>query len=608
MLNSLSHSSDILGMPGSSAPHRVVAVDEAATVFRFDLRHIGWSKNDWEKVVRHYPYGLTLSDGAGQSVRTLTTSRFPFMRADWFVFATSQAPLYHELLGIDELLADLEKKLGVDRISNIQNFKAARAAFGNSLVSVNNRLIERHAFRGGYYHISYDFFRNDGRGNLFDFPLGPSGAFRDFAFQHDGGEVIYTLPNGFQAYVLVTASGKRLRIAPASIVHDNSMSQVGSVILNGISCISCHYDGMKPENRTRLDSLDELREQALANTRRFDARTRDIIGRLYPPRDEFVRLIESDRRSWRMALQQAGLTETGAIEPVRALFDSFVRNLDLEIAAAEFGVSPDELLQSMSKESETRQLANRFAKRGMQRQLFVAEFQRIAALAGFGEPRKFESLLVPYFGHNPDAKPAVKPVANAAASSHMESDLLTANNQPARLRVTIGSSNKAFTDEALIPLSIRANAECFITVLSIDPRGKVTSLLPNKRHHESDGRAWWSPVTLPANRTLKIPSKELPFRIVAEPPHGATTIRVIATRGKPLKLRLTPAMIAGLNENGVTTLGHTKGAGVRFGQDAHANNPGLPSVPQQITDGPISNLYAPNDWATTEWTFLTRSR
>lgn len=614
MLNSLSRSSDILGMPDSEAPNKIVAVDKAATVFRFDLRHIGWTSDDWESVVRHYPYALAFHDGLGQAVGSLTSSGVPYMRADWFVFATSQAPLYHKLVGIDEMLTDLETKLGIDRLANIRNARVARAGFGNSRVSVNNRLIERHAFRGGYYHISYDFFKNSGRANFFDFPLGPVGAFdSQLAFEHDGGEVIYTLPNGFQAYVLVTASGKRISIAPASVVHDDSMSQVGSVILNGISCISCHYDGMKPENPARLAELDEVRERSLSNVRRFTAKDRDLISELYPQRKKFQQLIEADQASWRTAMRQAGLTKTGPAEPVRALFDTFVRNLNLETAAAEFGMAPTAFLNKLGMESETRQLSLRLEKEGMQRQLFVEEFRHIANLTGLGTPKTFEPLFVPYFGHNPDqptenATPENSSVAQN--SSTEDSELLSANNNPADLKVTVQNTDdrKLFIDGESIPVSLRATDDCFVTALAIAPNGEVTSLIPNKRHHQTDGAFWWSNFKLPRNQTQKIDIDTVGFEFFAQAPHGATKIRVIVTKDKPLKLRLHQSAAQQLKSEGIPSLGFSKGAGVRFGQPATNQPPANTTIPNDVLEQAMNKLFAPNAWATTEWTFLTREK
>ena len=146
-------------------------------------------------------------------------------------------------------------------------------------------------------------------------------------------------------------------------------------------------------------------------------------------------------------------------------------------------------------------------------------------------------------------------------------------------------------------------------MLAIDPNSEVTSLLPNKRHSETDGTFWWSPLKLRANRTLKISLDTVGFEFFAKAPHGATKIRVIVTKDKPLKLRFNKAMVSQLQTKGVPSLGFSKGAGVRFGQPPSGKtNRGQAPVPANVTEGSLQNLLQPNDWATAEWTFLTRER
>ena len=70
--------------------------------------------------------------------------------------------------------------------------------------------------------------------NIFTHPL---------SFTHDGGEIIFNLPNGLQAYLLVDAGGNRLNEAPISIVRNPAASD--PTVRNGLSCIGCHTEGMK---------------------------------------------------------------------------------------------------------------------------------------------------------------------------------------------------------------------------------------------------------------------------------------------------------------------------------------------------------------------------
>lgn len=619
MLNSLSGSSDVVGTDESEAFQKVVAIDKERTIFRFDLRHVGWSNADWQRTARYYPYALMHQDGLARSVYTLTDSDYPYLRADWFVFATSQPPLYHDLVGIPSSLQKLEATLQVDRIQRIRRGQVARAGFARSKVSVNNRLIERISFPGGYYHISYDFASNDQRANFFDYPLGPVGALEtDFAFKHDGGEVVYRLPNGFQAYALVEASGRRLSIAPSAIVHDDSMP--GGAIINGISCMSCHYDGIKPENAAKLATLDEVRESVSQNFRRFRTGVRDQVRELYPTGDQFSRLLESDRASFRTALTAAGIKSRGPDEPIRAIFDRFAQNLDVATVAADFGITVEEFGRLLNRESETREIERRLKTEGLQRQLYVSRFRMIAQLTGLGELREFTPLPLPYFGADPEAELREQGTARTENPPERQASLpgndpedrraitvvkrnkpkipfLDDDNHNGDFAVTVGSGDgrKHFSDGEKIPCVVKANRDCFLTLLGIDQDGTVNVLVPNK---------WHPQLKLRAGRSLRIPTDEMGFEFQATKPHGPTQLRVIATR--------TPFDIEGVglqeleqSESGFVSLGTRESIGLRGISVARRKESKPSTSPARTRKQSLSDLYAPEDWTTSRWTFIT---
>lgn len=605
MLNSLSRVADVVGLDSSNAPHRVIAVDDERTVFRFDLRHIGWTNQLWDRVAAHYPYALLQRGGNAKSVYTLTSSKLPYLRADWFVFATSQPPLYHELLGIPDTLAKLEESLGINRLDAIRKLQVARAGFEYSKVSVNNRLIERIMLttRPGAYHISYDFGTNDGEQNFFENPFGPIGAFGfKQVFRHDGGEVIFPLPNGFLAYMLVTADGKRLDIAPQAIVTDPTMP--GGVIINGVSCISCHYQGMKPEKGdSRLKKLDEVRESALKNFRRFNEKEREVIEQIYPPHDEFEKLIEQDRQRFLTALSAAGIEIRGSEEPVRALFDRFARDLDLNAVAAEFGLTPEECRQQMDRESETRQLLRRIERGTLKRQLYLSAFQTIARLTGAGDVEEFQKVGFPYFGE----KGEVSTVA-ATGTDHKQGDkgvglrerhgidLLDAESRNADLKVDIktDSDQRHFRDGETIPCFIRTTQDAFLTVLAVNPTGEIVLLAPNR---------WVPEWKVKAGQTVRIPNEQMEFEFAATEPHGITELRVIATK-RPLQIRgVTTETMKGTK--GLLELGRSKGIGVRPRTETLPPQPS--ATHPELTDKKLNELFLPNEWATGRLT-LTTSR
>ncbi|MBV9122530.1 MAG: tetratricopeptide repeat protein, partial [Planctomycetes bacterium] len=291
----------------------------------------------WSRLLEQYPYGIFADTPAARALRAAADCDLPYVRADWWVFAASRPPFYHDLLQLPATDKELERDLKVEVAADIQEERVARAGFNGSGVSQNNRLIERHRSSYGAYWKSYDFAANAGRKNLFAHPLGPGTEDRDF--QQDGGEIIFNLPNGLQAYLLVDGRGRRLNEGPTKIV--SVKNQPDPAVINGISCMYCHARGM-------IDKADQVREHAAKNPAAFSDADAQTIRALYPPEEEFRTLLHQDAERFERAMLQAGV-QPGATEPVVALAGRFEAEVDLPTAAAEVGVPPTVLLQGLDK-------------------------------------------------------------------------------------------------------------------------------------------------------------------------------------------------------------------------------------------------------------------
>jgi hypothetical protein len=102
--------------------------------------------------------------------------------------------------------------------------------------------------------IQRGFRENGGERNLLQRPLGPTfdgNPTTDLAFRHDGGEIIFSLPNGLQGYYLADARGNRLDTAPIEIVSTSDPIEGDNRITAGSSCIGCHKEGMKGVKEVR---------------------------------------------------------------------------------------------------------------------------------------------------------------------------------------------------------------------------------------------------------------------------------------------------------------------------------------------------------------------
>jgi hypothetical protein len=324
LVNSLSRAPDIV---------RLEPIDPDAAILRVNLDDLGWTAKDWDDLLAVYPYRTQPSDQFVSALEAATTTKLPYIRADWFAFSASRPPLYNKLLKLPATFQALAKEQGVDVDANIKNFVAQRAGFQKSGVSRNNRLIERHPSRSGYFWTSYDFGGNKANQSLFEHPLGPSG---NDAFKHDGGETIFSLPNGFQAYYLSKADGTPLDKGPTNIVQDPGRRDFQ--VTNGISCMGCHEYGMKK-------AKDEIRAAVLTG-RDFNRQTRETVDALHPPIEKMDRIIDGDADRFANAMTRAGLDmklHLGGVEMINALSDRYEGNVDLVAAAGELGLTPDEL-------------------------------------------------------------------------------------------------------------------------------------------------------------------------------------------------------------------------------------------------------------------------
>ncbi|MEL7499883.1 MAG: c-type cytochrome domain-containing protein [Planctomycetota bacterium] len=298
LLNSLSWQSTIV------LPREVQGSD--GTVFFIDLRDLGWSGGrEWLQIVDHDPYGLSFhhvpdsdTKQLAAELEQLSGAQSPVVRADWFIFAASRPPLYHDLLQLPTRIEDLERLVGVDTLENIKQGDAARAGFGRSGVSRQNRMVERHESDFGAYWVSYDFLPRRGRGDLIRFPLGPRFEGNDFnrhAFDHDGGEAVFNLPNGLQGYYLLTAEGDRIDgAAPADVVFDSAAIAGTPAIINGVSCMNCHREGMVTGFTDEIRNSDALAGAAAQRVRS-----------LYVEPAEMDKLIDADKRRFMNSLEKA---------------------------------------------------------------------------------------------------------------------------------------------------------------------------------------------------------------------------------------------------------------------------------------------------------------
>lgn len=276
-------------------------IDAEQTILQVDLRSYGWDKTGvWDEVDKVNPYGLNYAEHPEREMREAArrlkelTSDIHWVRGDWFINTAARPPLYHLFLELPDKDSTLAKKLNVDIRTDFNQNRLARAGFDSSGISTQNRLIDRHnSIYGGWWQ-SYDFASNQGKGNFFQFPLGPNfpgNKFNQFAFDHDGGEIVFNLPNGLQGYFLVDAKGNRIDKGPTNIVIDKKKTSGGADVVNGLSCMGCHVHGViRCKDSVRVSVAGEVRNK---------------VQELYPKHEVMDALMAKDEARFLKALDQA---------------------------------------------------------------------------------------------------------------------------------------------------------------------------------------------------------------------------------------------------------------------------------------------------------------
>ena len=342
LVNSLSWGHDII---------KPQPINPSQTLLYIDLRHYEWDEWDtrddvWKRIEQDYPYTIEFNAETETErfekllqIRQDTGSNVPFIHADWFLATASLPPLYHDILRLPDTDLALEQQLNINVARNIQQspgIRVSRAGIVDSGVSKNNRVVERHTSVYGAYWKSYDFAGSVGTQNIRTHPL---------SFQHDGGEIVFNLPNGLQAYYISDDKGNRIDKAPTDIVSNPAASD--PAVRNGLSCIGCHTEGMKTFDDVMRTTIELTENPTYDKTQAL---------RLYVGQDKMDKLLEQDTQKYRQALVKATGAGFEDIEPVHRAHEVFEQPLDAADAAAALELKTEALVQQIQDKQSLQNL------------------------------------------------------------------------------------------------------------------------------------------------------------------------------------------------------------------------------------------------------------
>jgi mono/diheme cytochrome c family protein len=465
----------------SLGPSLIVPAEVEGTrgmLARVDIRDLKWSDAQWDGIVAEYPLGYSpASDPVLKALAADTGTDLPIMRVDWFMANASRPKLYHALLQLPEKIDELEKTIGVDANEDIKRRRVVRSGIdaGASGVSDHNRMLERHdAPQGGYYWKSYDFAASREDQNLKRHPHGPE-AIEPLpegleSFKHNGGEMIFSLPNGLQGYYLATAAGDRLDRAPAQIVSFRQRPiGKGVEILNGRSCFDCHADGI-------IAKRDQLRDH-IDQSPLFTTDQRDLLLEMYVAQDELDDTFAKDRKRFIDALEAIGATEVapdgtrkskaapGKAEIITWYADLYEDDLDAEELAAEFDMTPEQFEAAIQRVPDAEVL-----RLGLD---WVTQLKGGAKVPRFEVEQHFAALVKPLLGLEPLGNENAEIDTPDYKDGDYRDDAFKGDDGKNKLELKVDIKNTdVFVDERL-SFNVTANRACELQVFYVESDGNV---------------------------------------------------------------------------------------------------------------------------------------
>ena len=342
-------------------PVQPEAIDADETIYRIDIRDYEWDRDidleddgvvdftdGWEAIIGDQVNSEFMIEYAGDQADDLKAdaqTNIPFMPVNVFIQATEFGDLYYALIGGRANLFVFEREvLNIDTVAEIADNDLMRAGFANSGVSKQERVLNR--FDSGIagnlnYWISFDFDGGNGGdgANGFEQNVANESIYADpLGFNFAGGEAIFSLPNGLQAYYVAAADGTRLAEAPIGVVIDPA--QNNGLVTNGASCHSCHNIGM-------ITFTDNVRQYVQDNRVLFDNQTFEDVMEQYPSAAEFQTQMDKDSEVHLAATEAAGVPR-GTPDPIsRTYLDFQLGNITARQAAGELGVKEADLLRNL---------------------------------------------------------------------------------------------------------------------------------------------------------------------------------------------------------------------------------------------------------------------
>jgi hypothetical protein len=334
-------------------PVEVRDAENSKSIYRIDLRDYDLDDSNgpfevngeqfvdgWEAIIGNNNFAVEFQGDQAENVNLLSNTLVPVMFSDAIIDEASIGNLYYGLLRLDDTRDEVQAALGLDLVADLDQDITVRAGTTTSEISEQEALAQRNlqAVGGLYYWERFDLDPDVAGESVLADPL-------NFDQNSNGSQAVFSLPNGLQAYIIFDAAGNRLEESP--ILFDN-VTQNDNVMRAGISCQTCHAQGLVPfEDQVREFSLDN-RIDAAAAAAAVGLEFEDILD-LYPDENDLQGVFEEDSSLYQRALVSAGVPSSLASEPISQTFVRFDRDVDLTVVAGLVGFPVDALKNEVNR-------------------------------------------------------------------------------------------------------------------------------------------------------------------------------------------------------------------------------------------------------------------
>jgi mono/diheme cytochrome c family protein/cytochrome c553 len=457
-------------------------VDPDGHLLAVDLALLGWDLDQWESLSAISPYNAANPVSANLAAKS--GSRTPILRGDWFAKAATRAPLYYELLGLPDRLAELVAGLKLEPASSPQT-SARRLGIKSSSIARGNRLIERYGFANGAAWMSSEFAPTAGRPDLFEAtatPL-PDGAASDNptgTVRPDATLMHFSLPNGFRAFFMSNADGQRINDAPHSILTDPAKPSLRVGVAQ--SCLSCHARDATAITPATIDDL----LARLSNNAQLARDAKDRAIARHFKSENLAQAISDDNARLAKAQKEVGVepkTLLSGLSPVPALLARYAQPLNWASFAAELGLT-----------AATPELRAIEARASPATKSILTRLQ-VGLVSRADVERVLPEIYALFAGEAvPTTAATINPLQIVSPPTDSVEDI----------ELVLESEKARYKPGDVLSVTARVNRTCNLTVLTIDPRGRATVIYPNDFEPTN---------TLEAGRLLRVPTAAAPYQL-----------------------------------------------------------------------------------------------